>query len=349
MGRSSSRTSGLLAAAVLLALLPGCNKSEQGAEQKAAASAAAPSGEAAGPPVWVTISVDWEGAYLDPEALDALRRFRADNPGVPLTHLLNAAYFTKPGADTTHALREMKGALLEGDEAGLHVHLWKSLVEAAGVTPRLERSFLRSDGLIQFDDDIGFDADPAPYQVDELRAIIRRSRELLEQNGFTLAPVFRMAGWLGTPEVLAAARAEGITVDSSSIDPSWLVGEETEVLRARVTEVWPKVDRTTQPFLIDTPAGQLLEMPDTGGMADYATASQMEEHVAWGASSAAASPARPVFVHLGFHAETAAEYAPVLSAALTALRQRGTPMRFATLSAAAEAARAALGPGQAGE
>ena len=293
----------------------------------------------------MTISVDWEGAYLDPEALEALGRFRTDNPGVPVTHLLNAAYFTKPGADTTHALREMKGALQEGDEAGLHVHLWKSLVESAGVTPRLERSFLRRDGLIRFDDDIGFDADPADYPVDDLRPIIRRSRELLEQNGFTLAPVFRMAGWLGTPAVLEAARAEGFTVDSSSIDPTWLAGEETEVLRARVAEVWPKVDRTTQPFFIDTPAGQVLEMPDTGGMADYATASQMEEHVTWGAASAAATPARPVFVHLGFHAETATEYAPVLSAALAALRRRGTPVQFMTLSAAAEEARRALGAG----
>jgi hypothetical protein len=337
LARSSTRTSALL----LAALLAACGKSDKApttAEGAAGAVAADPPS-----PVHIAVSVDWEGAHFDPDGLAALARFREANPGVPLTHLLNAAYFTKPGADATHAIREMKQALREGDEAGLHVHLWKSLVEAAGVEPRLERSFLTgTDTLLEFEDDTGFEVDPDVYSVHELRATYRRSRELLEQNGFTLAPVFRAGGWIGTAKVLEAVRAEGFTIDSSSTDGRWLVAEESGVLGKRVQEVWPSVDRTTQPFFIDTPAGQLLEMPDSGALADYLTAEQMEEHVRWAAGETKKNTARPVFVHLGFHAETAHHFAPRLTEALASLRKGGVAMRFETLSTSAAAARAAL-------
>src|SRR5690606_11706237 len=139
-----------------------------------------------------------------------------------------------------------------------------------------------------------------------------------------------------------AARAEGFTIDTSAIDAAWLDGEEAAVLGERVAAVWPKVDRTTQPFWIDTPAGRILEMPDSGGQADHVTADEMVEHVAWAAGVAAARPDRPVFVHLGFHAEPAHHFAPRLTEALAALRARKVPMRFELLSAAAATARTAL-------
>jgi hypothetical protein len=299
---------------------------------------------ASGPPaVRIAISIDWEGAYLQPESLDALDQFRKDNPGVPLTHMLNAAYYTKPGAEAADATREIRLAVQKGDEVGLHVHAWKSLLTAAGVAPRSGPSFLSMSGeRFAFDDDSGFDVDLAGFSVAELRAVMAKSRQILEAEKLAVGPTFRAAGWLATPNVLEAARAEGFTVDASATDPAWFDEEEVAVLRRRLAELWSRVDQTTQPFWIETPAGRILEMPDTGAMADYLTVPEIQGHVERAAASLASAGKRPVFVHLGFHAETAEEFAPRLSQALSVLRARNTPMVFETLSRSADAARRAL-------
>ena len=292
----------------------------------------------------VSVSIDWEGAYFDADALAALAEVRRQNPDVPMTHFVCPAYYTKPGATADEVTALLRQHMAPGDEIGIHLHVWNSLVQAARVPVRSGRSFLTADGrLMEFEGDAGFDLEPAIHTTSELRAIIATSRRLLETAGFQVAPVFRAGGWLANPSVLEAARAEGLTIDSSAIDASWLgegaSSEGFEVLAARVRTLWPKVDRTTQPFVIDTPAGEVIEIPDSGGMADHVASEEMEDHVQW----AAGSGQRPIFVHLGFHAETAHHYADLLSRALTNLRRRKVPMEFVTVSRAAELAKASLG------
>ena len=293
----------------------------------------------------VSVSVDWEGAYFEEDGLAALELFRRQNPDVPITHFVCPAYYTKPGAAPADISFFLRGHIAKGDEIGVHLHAWNSLVQEARVPVRTGRSFLTDDGrLMEFDGDAGFDLDPSIYTTTELRAVLATSRRLLESGGFEVAPVFRAGGWLAAPNVLEAARAEGFKVDSSAVDPTWLgegaSSEGFELLAERVHAVWPKVDRTTQPYLIDTPAGQLVEIPDSGAMADHMASEEMEDHV----QSAARSSKRPVFVHLGFHAETAHQYADLLTRALANLRRRKVPMQFVTVSRAAELARAGLAP-----
>jgi len=315
-------------------LAAGCSDSDRG---KPAAQAPAPA------QVVVSLSIDWEGAYIEEEGQAALTRFRTDNPDVSVTHFICPAYYTKPGAvagDNTAALRSQ---IRTGDEVGVHLHAWNSLVQAAHVPVRTGRSFLTADGhLMDFDGDAGFDLDPTIYTVTELRAILSTSRGLLTSAGFKVAPVFRAGGWLGAPNVLEAARAEGFEVDASAIDPAWLGDaegeEEFQQLAVRLRQVWPKVDRTTQPFMIDTPAGPVLEVPDSGGMADQVTSEEMADLVL----RAAQKSGGPVFVHLGLHAETADDHAEELSSALGNLRRAKVPMQLVTVGRAAELARAAL-------
>jgi hypothetical protein len=294
-------------------------------------------------PVVVSVSVDWEGAFLDEDALAALTLFRTGNPDMPVTHFICPAYYTKPGAVAADITASLRAQIHPGDEIGVHLHAWNSLVQAASVPVRPGSSFLTPDGrLMDFEGDAGFDLDPTVYTVSELRSILATSRRLLESAGLKVAPVFRVGGWLGAPNVLEAARAEGFTVDSSAIDPAWLGDaegeEEFQLLAVRLREVWPKVDRTTQPFLIDTPAGALLEVPDSGGMADQVTGDEVENYV----QRVAQQAVRPVFVHVGLHAETADDHADDLSNALANLRRHKVPMQFVTVGRAAELARAAL-------
>lgn len=300
------------------------------------------SGQKAPPVVHIAISVDWEGGFFLPEALAAIESFRKDNPGVPLTHMLNAAYYTKPGAVAADATREIRRALRDGDETGLHVHGWKTLVVAAGVKPLDGPSFLSpSTGLIAFQDDIGFDLDLSAFSVADLRKIIAKSRAILTAQGLTVGPSFRAGGWIATPGVLEAARAEGFTIDSSAIDPAWLDEKEVAALQRRLGDIWRRVDQTTQPFWIDTPAGKILEMPDTGAAADYLSVVEIQQHIERAATATVAA-GKPVFVHVVMHAETADDYAPRLGQALSVLRARSTPMVFETLSVSAELARRAL-------
>lgn len=296
-----------------------------------------------GPPVHVIVTVDWEGAYLDDRGVDELAHFRDENPDVPVTHFFNAAYYTKPGAaaaDVTHALQS---ALHAGDEAGLHVHLWRSLVAAAGVTPADGPSFLHKDGpLLKFDDDVGFDLDPRAYSEEQMRAIIRHARAVLASHGIEVVPAFRAPGWLGEAHVLAAARAEGFTIDASATDPALVAhegvddaGEDFTYLAGLLKATWPRVDRTTQPYWIDTPAGRILEIPDGGCLADFVTNVEMEDYLAWAAGQARAHPDRPVTVQIGLHVETADDYAERVSKALANVRRRNIPLVFETLTQAA--------------
>jgi hypothetical protein len=141
--------------------------------------------------------------------------------------------------------------------------------------------------------------------------------------------------------VLHAVRAEGFTIDSSSTDGTWHGELRGRRLHRRIFEVWPSVTRRSQPFTIATPAGPVLEMPDTGALADYVTASEMEYHLRDALARFASDPTRDVFVHFGFHQETAARYASRVSEALAAVRADTRPelLVFETLSASAQVVR----------
>jgi hypothetical protein len=264
-----------------------------------------------------------------------------------VTHFVSAAYFTKPGADPAAAARQIEAAIRPGDEVGLHLHMWRSLVESSGVAARLAPSFLRPGGeLLEFEDgDVGFEVDPGAYSTDELRRIIGRSRQLLGENGIELEPLFRAGGWLASPEVLEAARAEGFVVDSSSTDAAWLAGPEnhdTRHLAERVARLWPAIDRTSQPYWIATAAGAVLEMPHTGNTADYLTVAEMNRHIEW-ALTEAKRARRPVFIQLGLHAETAQLYAPRLEQVFADLGDRRGELVLETVSRSARSARALAG------
>ena len=324
----------------LALLAAGCSKSKEEGPKPASDRGTPPpipSSEDAIP--HVVVSIDWEGAFFRSEALDAMEKFREDHPGVPLTHLITAAYYTKPDADPVDATREIRLAVKKGDEVGLHVHAWKSLVEAAGVKPRLTPSFLsRENKLLEFEDDTGFDIDLSAYTVAELRAIFKKSRELFEAEKINVGTTFRAAGCLGTPNVLEAVRAEGYTIDSSATDPVWFDEPEVLFMQERLRKLWPRVTKMTQPYWIDTPAGKILEVPDNGALADYTQPAEIVAHIEQAAASAKTT-GKPVIVVLGFHAETADEFAPRLVQALATLREKKVPMAFETLSAAAELAK----------
>lgn len=285
----------------------------------------------------VAVTLDWEGIDLGAESVRALDQLRARHD-IPLTHFVSAAYFTHGGPAAERA-KTMRAAIHAGDELAMHLHGWQSLVRASGVTPKLAPSFLTgTDELVEIENgEAGIDTDLDTYEVVDLRAMLRTSRQLLEQTGLEVSTSFRAGGYLGTPKVLRAAADEGFTTDSSATDYSQF-GEEYGLLGSRVRELWPRVTPTTQPFQIardeSTP---MLEMPIAAIM-DNTPPEDVVDDIAQAAAALRDKPDSDVFVVLGFHFETAPEHASEVGAVIDALKARpelAKQLYFTTLEHAA--------------
>jgi len=294
----------------------------------------------------VAVTVDWEGAELSPEGLDAIDELRKRLGPAPLTHFVSAAYFTKDRPDP-RAIAVVSEAIRPGDELAVHLHAWRSLARASGIEPKLSPSFVTgTDKLFEFEDgDVGFDTDLDVYTVTELRAMVRTSRRLLQQTRVPVSRSFRAGGYLGTPRVLQAIREEGYTADSSATDYHQIDEGKTTFMLKRVQEVWPAIETTSQPYLVG-PAGGLVELP-IAATADYVTAADLVKSFDAAAVRLRAAPTRDVFVVIGCNLETSQDFAGRLGEAISALRAqpgRAEQLLFTTVEAAALRARASLAP-----
>jgi hypothetical protein len=300
--------------------------------------------------VVVALTIDWEGAYLAPDGLDALEQLRSRVGDAPMTHFVSAAYFTKEPRDPGVAAT-ISRAVRKGDELALHLHAWKSLAVAGGLSPKLAPSYLTgTDKLLEFEDgDVGFDTDLDAYSVPELRVLLRTSRLLLEPVQVRVSRSFRAGAYLGTPKVLQAIREEGFTVDSSATDARQLEEPTADALPRQVKAIWPGVDSTTQPWLVRAPGGasgtagaaDLLEMP-VAALADHATTDEMVAIVEAAYARLQKEPGRDVVVVLELEMDIANDYAGRIGDAvekLRAHRELADRMMFATVASAAERAR----------
>jgi hypothetical protein len=269
--------------------------------------------------VVVAVTIDWEGAYVTPDGLDALDAVRDEIPGAPITHFVSAGYFTKQPADPA-GIDSLRRAVRPGDELAVHLHGWRSLATKAGIEPRLSPSFLSgTDALLDLgDSDAGFDVDLDAYTSTELRILLRTSRQLLATLGSPISKSFRAGGYLGTPRVLQAIRDEGFVVDSSATDAGPL---PEGVFRTRVAEIWPDVAASAQPSRIPLRGGHLVELP-IAAIADYMQADKILKLLEDAAARLAHAPQVDVFVVLAFHHETGADFGPELSDALKTARAR---------------------------
>lgn len=276
------------------------------------------------PTVNFTISVDWEGAILNKKDLDAMQHFRNRNPDIPLVHFLNAAYFTQDGARSEEIKKKIQSVLRPGDELGLHLHGWERLFTQAGVTFRSTPNFLknRTYSFSSIIGEEGHDVAISAYTVDELRKVIRYSIDQLEANGFRGIRSFRAGGWLASPNVLEALAKEGILIDSSAL-PVSLVEQSLydHPLHSMLSKIWPDTTSTSQPYSIPTRGGKIQEYPNNAGMADYVNSTQFMKVLEDNLNLARHNPSQPVFVHYGFHEESAALHLSAVNYAVQELKK----------------------------
>ncbi|MBX9766904.1 MAG: hypothetical protein K2X47_06500 [Bdellovibrionales bacterium] len=187
-------------------------------------------GEAIGG-IELVVSVDWEGSALkdkiiDPVQIEKFRRFRELAPDTPLLQLVNPALFTKRGADKVRIAEQVRSVMKPGDELGIHIHGWKNLVEAAGVTYRdslsiYDTELARDPDLFQCDDDCGYGVPLTVYSTEDMRKLlkfsVREFRDVGLDQGYNTPRTFRAAAWVYGLALYRALIAENFELDVSPI------------------------------------------------------------------------------------------------------------------------------------
>jgi hypothetical protein len=317
--------------------LTGCGGSYEAADDGAEVSAR--EDELTTGKVQIVVSVDWEGRDLTAENLAAMKAFRTANPDVPLVQFLNAAYFFKPTATASATSTKIASVLKPSDELGLHIHGWKRLFEASGVTFRSTPTFWGDPVLEESCRyDCGHEVAISAYSTGELQKVIRTSTSTLKTNGFALGKSFRAGGWMASPSVREALTAEGITVDSSAANVNLLADELVGLpVVGWLRNLWGSITTTSQPYSIATRAGTLKEIPDNGALADYVTAAEMVTVFQAHKARWKANPRATTVMSIGFHQETAKTYLPRVQGAITRIRQIAAaekiPVAFVTTTA----------------
>jgi hypothetical protein len=104
-----------------------------------------------------------------------------------------------------------------------------------------------------------------------------------------------------------------------------------------LSELWQGTTQTSQPYKMPAAARELVEVPDNGALADYASSQQMMDVFHANKAKFLEDRRRNVVVSVGFHEETAAQYLPVLEDALTKMyaeaRAEGLPLESVTSEA----------------
>lgn len=285
--------------------------------------------------VLLLVTVDWEGRDLVDANLQAMRNTRERFTDIPMVQFLNAAYFTKPGVDRDDAATRMRSVLAADDELGLHIHGWKRLFEASGVTFRDNPTFWGPPvPASECGYDCGHEVPISAYDPGELSQVIRFSVDTLDERGFGRAVSFRAGGWMAASHVLHALASEGFVNDSSAVPATFLAGEIGHLpLHQWIEELWDGTASTSQPYRLEG----LTEVPDNGALADYVTGDEMFAVYLEAKKRLAEDPEHDVVVNIGFHQETANKYLPRIEDALTRIlddaREDDIPLRPTTMSA----------------
>lgn len=267
------------------------------------------------PAITLYVTVDWEGWSLDEENLDAMRQFRSKHPQIPMLHLLNPAYFVKPGANPAAAAQKIRSTMLPGDDHGLHLHGWKSLVERCELPYKSAPSYAGTPEECSGDTDCGYTVSlEYAYSEHELTILIGCSVDLLVQQGFQWPKSFRAGGWQFGPKLAGAIHKNGFALDSSRTVPQLIAHswhEESELVRM-VKTLHGDSSILDQPFEL---LPGLLELPNNASLADYTRTDELVEIF-----RTLVANNKSVMV-LGFHQESAFNYLDRLADAIPLMQQ----------------------------
>ena len=167
--------------------------------------------------IYYSLHLIWEGMDIIDYHIQKLIEFRERFPDLPIIHHVSPRYST-----TTVSKFKLKKALekvyKEGDQIGIYISGWKTVIKAANVKFRTKESFW-GNTLTEDCYYCGSEIPISSYNKRELEEIISWTIEEIDDLGFGTPKSSFIAGWQGTKEVLEVLSKHGILVDYSMIAP----------------------------------------------------------------------------------------------------------------------------------
>jgi hypothetical protein len=187
--------------------------------------------------VIMTITVDWEGIYLEPRDLNAMKAFYAQlevlqksfGASIPITHFICVRYFTGTDIPSQHekAQKLIKSVLRTEDEIGAHVHCWKSLLLASNIKEKdiklmpVGQDFDPPEYVREGNSgtDIGYQVPFGAYSESEITRVLDTTQALLVKYlGLKSPPVsFRCGCWVTCDVLFRALVTAGLRNDASAV------------------------------------------------------------------------------------------------------------------------------------
>ena len=253
------------------------------------------------PTIKIFVTVDWEGWSLDEENIEVMQAFRKQYPHIPMMQLLNPVYLLRPSADTKVEAEKIRSTFLPSDSMGLHVHGWKSLLNACEVPFQNAPSFTAQSDVCEAGD-CGYAVSlEYAYSAQDLTKLIACSANLLVAQGFARPRYFRAGGWQLGPKLASALETNQFVFDSSRTDANLLTTKwaENSGLVQMVKALHPEASVLDQPYQL---TASVMEYPNNGSLADYTDTQQLLTIF-----KTLIAHDKRVLV-LGFHQETAFSY-----------------------------------------
>lgn len=221
--------------------------------------------------IYFTMSIFWEGSHIRDHNLEALREIRAIMPEIRVHHFVNPAYFTR----NMNNAEKIKQLIYQGDEVGLYISPWKSLIDKAGVLFRISPTFWGpTEDSCSFD--CGSSVSLAAYSPQELSQLVQVSRNLLAKADLPIGSAYAVAGWQNSEKLFDVAAENGLSFNFSSIPPSRIKRR----LQHFPIYQWVQLDWQTiegRHQSLKSNQGSQLVVPQNGGVADFNTSQELLE------------------------------------------------------------------------
>ena len=261
--------------------------------------------------IYICITIDWEGESLE-SVSDLISIRNKIDTKIPFTHFICPNYFIRNLQSNTSNI--IKNAIEPIDEVGLHIHCYKELIESiSGIEFRTEENYHNT--LSWFEENIikkifpkyhrnisGRGVPLSVYSKDEIRKIIAKSKDLLQENlNIVNINGFRAGGWIANDTVLDVVEESNFKYDSSAVAPSILsqgfsvmstgnklddYGDNTKIFTEHLIKLWGyKIIKqgflknenilrfnNQQAIKIDSKPfnyNSLLEIPNNCGLTDF--------------------------------------------------------------------------------
>jgi len=303
------------------------------------------------PVVYVTMLSHFDRPWtMAANDLDALRNLTKNHPQIRWTHLYNPVAYTTP---TT--LREQMETYVKesrdehGAEIGVHLHMYRTFVESAGVEYRIRPSVSAKQARGSSDPS-GYSVPMSAYSGDEISKMLEFTRANFRKQGLGVPKTFCAGFYTTSLELQKRIVAAGYTASAAAFPPGGEIGaqyapswhelsgwDKSVSVRSAPYRVAQKtiLPNGTAPYLKADDGKPLVEIPQNSKI-DWMVSAKDMKHII-GLHIEKAKAGEPTAVCLAIHEGSAHEhfskYDEVLGHVDRLVNERnGVAFRYATVS-----------------